>query len=454
MNVAVIGLGKLGACIAAVFASKGHNVIGADICADNVEKINAGKSPVSEPGLSDLVKQNSARLRASMNIADTVRDCEITFVIVPTPSDENGGFSLSICKDAMAEVGRGLAASSRYQVVVLTSTVLPGSVRYSLLPILEATSGKTCGVDFGVCYSPALIALGNVINEYLNPDFVMIGASDVRAADVVEEFFKTIIPTGTPQQRMTLENAELSKIALNTFVTMKITFANMLAALCEKIPGGDVDVVSDTIGLDKRIGRRYLTGGLSFGGPCFPRDNAALSYFSDQLGVESQLPKATESSNSEFVREFVHRLQPLFAKHDKVAVLGLAYKPNTSCIDASPGIGLANEFCRMGAKVFAYDPLANEMDLNSLDEQVIITDDLKECLGGASIVLITIADKQFKSLTAADFLGCARVVRVVDFWRILDAENMKTEQLIYMPAGRNNDGADAQARLAGFWSNA
>jgi UDPglucose 6-dehydrogenase len=175
--------------------------------------------------------------------------------------------------------------------------VLPGSVRHGLLPVLEKESGKACGRDFGLCYSPEFIALGSVIHDFLNPDFCLIGEQDERAGKRLEACYLEIMANRPPCRRMSLENAELTKVALNTFVTTKITYANMLAELCARMPGGDVDTVSDALGLDTRIGRRYLTGGLGYGGPCFPRDNIALGYFARAVGADAGLAEATDRLN-------------------------------------------------------------------------------------------------------------------------------------------------------------
>ena len=177
---------------------------------------------------------------------------------------------------------------------MLTSTVLPGAMRHGLLPILEQHAGKKGGAGFGVCYSPEFIALGSVIRDFLNPDFLLIGELDARVGRASRGVLcATSWAPATPVRRMTLENAELAKISVNAFVTTKITFANMLAEMCGAIPGGDVDVVSDAIGMDSRIGRKYLTGGLGFGGPCFPRDNVALGFIADALGAPRAICSTT-----------------------------------------------------------------------------------------------------------------------------------------------------------------
>ena len=250
-KVSIIGLGKLGASMAAGMASRGLDVVGVDVSRQAVDAVNDGRAPVQETGLGELIAANRDRLRATLSAEEAVLASEISFVIVPTPSDERGAFSIKYAEVAFRELGRALARKDGYHVIVLTSTVLPGSTRYGLLPILEAESGKRCGEDFGLCYNPEFIALGTVIRDFLNPDFYLLGESDARAGDALESIHRRVCLKDPVVRRMTLENAEIAKIALNSYVTMKISFANTLADLCERVPGGDVDVVSGAWGVTR-----------------------------------------------------------------------------------------------------------------------------------------------------------------------------------------------------------
>src|SRR6476660_512578 len=296
-NLSVIGLGKLGASMLASMASRGFNVIGVDIAERTVQAVNEGHAPVQETGLEEMISANHAKVRATTSHGDAVLSSDVSFVIVPTPSDRRGVFELQYAKYAFEQLGKALAKKDSYHVIVLTSTVLPGASRHGLLPVLEATSGKKCGKDFGLCYSPEFIALGSVIRDFLNPDFYLVGEFDERSGAVLEEVNRRICMKEPVVRRMSIENAEIAKIALNSYVTMKISFANTLEDLCERIPGGDVDVVTDAIGSDARIGRKYLTGGLGFAGPCFPRDNVALGFLCEHVGANAGLIVANHGYN-------------------------------------------------------------------------------------------------------------------------------------------------------------
>lgn len=450
-NYSVIGLGKLGASMAAAIASRGFNVIGVDVSQRAVDAVNAGHAPVQETNLEEMIAANKQRLHATLNHGDAVLGSDLTFVVVPTPSDERGAFSLQYVAWAFRAIGRALAQKSSYHTIVLTSTVLPGSTRQGLLPILEKESGKKCGQDFGLCYSPEFIALGSVIHDFLHPDFTLVGEFDDQSGSELEACYLQIMPNQPPCMRMSLENAELTKISVNTFVTTKITFANMLADLCERIPGGNIDVVTNALGFDRRIGHKYLKGGLGYGGPCFPRDNVALSFIARELGSRAGLAEITDQMNRALPDALARRILSLVPKGATVAILGLAYKPFSHVIEESQGVMLAKKLAHAGARVIAYDPLAAEGAKTELAYHALVLDSLDECLAEADCVLITTPDPVFKALKASSF--GAKPVIVVDFWRILDKELASKSNIEYVPFGRSTDDEANSARLQELWSD-
>ncbi len=450
-NYSVIGLGKLGASMAAAIASRGLNVIGVDVSRRAVDAVNAGHAPVQETNLEEMIAANKERVRATLDHVDAVLNSDLSFVIVPTLSDERGAFSLQHSAWAFREIGKALAKKKTYHVVVLTSTVLPGSMRYGLLPILEQESGKKCGKDFGLCYSPEFIALGSVIHDFLNPDFTLVGEFDERSGSTLEECYSQIMVNKPPCMRMSLENAELTKISVNTFVTTKITFANMLADLCERIPGGDIDVVTNALGFDRRIGHNYLKGGLGYGGPCFPRDNVALGFISRAIGSQAELAETTDHKNRSIPGAVAKRLHTLIPKGATVAVLGLSYKPYSHVTEESQSILLVKALSQAGARVLCYDPLANEQAGPELAYSATILDSLADCLAQANYVLITTPDPEFKALRASDFV--AKPVTVVDFWRILDKELKDKPDIHYIPYGRSISDEQNAVPLKELWAD-
>ncbi|GHV13941.1 UDP-glucose 6-dehydrogenase [Spirochaetia bacterium] len=449
-DVSVIGLGKLGASMVAGMASRGIKVIGVDVSPEAVTAVNEGRAPVQETDLDATIHAYRENIRATLDYADAVSHSPLSFVIVPTPSDQRGSFSLQYAADCFAAIGKALAAKPDYHVVVLTSTVLPGSTRYGLLPVLEKESGKKCGNDFGLCYNPEFIALGSVIKNFLNPDFYLLGEFDGRSGDVLAAVHNRVSANKAPIKRMTLENAEIAKIAVNSFVTLKISYANMLADICGRVPGGDVDVVSDAIGTDSRIGRKYLSGGLGFGGPCFPRDNAALAFLGEHLGADTSILRTNDAYNRDNCRRILEQLKGQIPSSGKAAVLGLAYKPLSHVVEESAGIYLCRVLCEAGYTVSAFDPLAAAEAAKVLDASSYIADSIEECLEGADIVFITTPDPAFTGLGPEQLSASGKKIYVVDFWRCLGKNMRSLPNLVYIPSGRCiSPGADEN--VAKLW---
>jgi UDPglucose 6-dehydrogenase len=443
MNVSVIGLGRLGAPMAAVFAEKGHQVIGVDVDARTIEALNAGRAPVQEPRLQEFISRNRARLSATQDAEEAVAASDLTFIIVPTPSNPDGAFSLRYVLEAAQPIGRALARKSGFHVVVLSSTVMPGSTGGQLLPALERESGKTCGRDFGLCYGPEFIALGNVIHDMLHPDLVLIGASDPRSGEMLASFYEGICDRQAGVRLMNFVNAELTKLSVNTFVTTKISYANMLAEICEKLDGADADVVTDALGVDSRIGKKYLKGALGYGGPCFPRDNQAFAALGRREGVEATLAEATDAVN----RRQTLRLTELVLEHlpegGRAGVLGLAYKPDTPVVEQSPGLLLARELRARGVPVVVYDPEAMPLARPLLDGDVEYAESMQGCAGRADVLVIATPWAEFRGLELRHLNGSGGRVTLIDCWRLFPPGRFDSETN-YLTLGT---GGQAGARM-------
>ena len=424
MNISIIGLGKLGSPMAALFAGKGHTIIGADVNPVAVDLLNKGTAPVHEPELQDWITRNKARLSATTDGFEAVRKTDATFVVVPTPSEPDGTFSLRYVIAAAQSIGAALLSKSGYHLVVLCSTVMPGSSEGVVLPILESFSGKRCGLDFGLCYNPEFIALGSVIRDMKNPDMLLIGESDPRAGEMLATIHKGIVDNNPRIARMNFINAELVKLSVNTFVTTKISYANMLAEVCEVLPGADVDVVTNAVGSDSRIGTKYLKGGLGYGGPCFPRDNVALAALFRGKGLEPTLGEATDRTNRRQVRRLLNTIFPHVPPNGTVAVLGLSYKPNTDVIENSQGIELAAALAAKGIDVVVYDPAALDNARRVLPSNVAFAQDMQDCLRNADVVVIATPWAEFQRISIQD-LKQARgdsKTTIFDCWRVLSNE--------------------------------
>jgi len=420
MKLSIIGLGKLGAPMAAVLAEKGHTVIGVDISPGYVNALNQGRAPVSEPGLEELILKNRARLSATTDCAEAVAASDVTFIIVPTPSEADGAFSLRYVLAAGESIGRALRAKNSYHLVVLSSTVMPGSTAGSLRPLLERASGKRCGEDFGLCYNPEFIALGSVIHDMLNPDLVLIGESDQRSGDILERLHEGVCESHPTIARMNFVNAELTKLSVNTFVTTKISYANMLAQVCETLPGADVAVVSRALGADSRIGAKYLKGALGYGGPCFPRDNVAFSALARRHGVPAALAEATDALNRRQVPRLAEMILGRLPASGTAGVAGLSYKPDTDVIEESQGLLLAKYLLARDVPVVVYDPAAMDNARSALLGRVRFAPSLADCAREADVLAITTPWREFESLSAdAMRPRDGRMKTVIDCWRIL-----------------------------------
>jgi UDPglucose 6-dehydrogenase len=416
MKIAVVGLGKLGAPLAAVLASKGNDVLGIDVNPEAVRLVNEGRAPVEEPGLQKLMSATRERLSATTELG-AAAGSEVTILLVPTPSDERGAFTNEYVLAALKEVGRGLAGRDDHHVVVVASTVMPESCDAEIRPALERASGRRVGETLGLCYSPEFIALGNVIRNMLEPDMVLIGESDPRAGEVLERLYGGVCENDPPFRRMSLVNAELTKIAVNTYVTMKISYANALADMCERLPGADVDAVTDALGLDTRIGRKYLRGAIAYGGPCFPRDNKAFAVLARDLGAEPLLAEATDSVNVAQTDRLARVVQSRLEAGDAVGILGLAYKPDTGVVDESPGIALARLLGEAGYDVHVYDPVAMEAALPALAGVAQARGSVAELLERSDVVVITTPWPEFAELPMGALEGTRPTV--IDCWGIL-----------------------------------
>ena len=431
----MIGLGKLGSPLAAVLASKGHEVVGVDLNPEYVSSINAGQAPVREPGLQQLIDANSARLRATRDIAAATAASEVSFIIVPTPSGSDGTFSNKHVLAAVVAIGCALRHSSSYHLVVITSTVMPGATGGALRDALERNAGREVGDGLGLCYSPEFIALGSVIADLLRPDFVLIGESDRRAGDMLQAIYEGVCEDRPTVCRMNFVNAELTKLAVNTFVTTKVSYANMIGDICDRLPDADVDVVAAAIGQDGRIGPKYLKAAMGYGGPCFPRDNIAFAVLARSLGARADIAEATDRMNRYQLDRMIERVQGRLSA-GTVGILGLAYKPNTAVIDESPSVALVHLLADKGYRVVGHDPLALGPAAAVLGSKMIPAETAAECAKQADLLVIATPWPAYRDLSAEDLSRPAGRLPVIDCWRILQPEMYgDVAEIIYLGFG-------------------
>jgi UDPglucose 6-dehydrogenase len=357
MRIGFCGLGKLGLPVSVAIAEKLHDVYGYDIDAKKRSSYRKGTVNLYEP---DLDKQLLSSLGSALHIVDSVREIvegsDIVFVAVPTPSKKNNSFDLSYVIDAVKSIGKEARGSSHPPVVTVISTMLPTSTRKYVAPTLEAASGFKVGKEIGLCYSAQFIAMGTTIEDYLHPEFCLIGESDPKAGAVMEEYYRSIVSPDVSKLHMTWENAEIIKMAYNTMIGFKIVYANTIMEMCQKVPGADVDVVSDAISQAKIriVGPRYLRGGMGDSGACHPRDNLALSWFADKLDLSADpfefVMNARYKQAEWLASELISYKKP-------IVIMAVRYKNNTNLIDYSSSLLVAEILKSKGHTAFLYDPL-------------------------------------------------------------------------------------------------
>src|SRR6266498_3540087 len=373
-SVSVFGLGKLGACIAATLAMRGFQVLGVDIDPEKVRLVNEGLTPVDEPLLGEAIKQGHPGLRATLDVKEAL-ETEASFFIPPSPSLPDGSFSNEFLLKAIQPIAKAVGrAGKKGHLFVSNSTTAPGACDRVLIPMIEKETGWQCGREFHFCYNPEFIALGNVINGLLDPDLVLIGESDAASGSALEALYRQYNRNTPRIARMSIISAELAKISLNSYITMKISFTNQLRMIAERFPGANIHHILEEIGRASRIGQKYLRSGLSYGGPCFPRDNRLVAYAARRAGLEAPLAEAADRINEQTKARLLEQVQSMVSKTDTVLVLGLAYKPDTYITEESAGLYLAQHLKRNGFRVMVHDYGATPATSPSLHEFEVLAD--------------------------------------------------------------------------------
>ena len=355
MKVAVVGLGKLGLPLAALLATSGNEVRGFDLSSSHRDSIRSGTINFKEPRLTELLMDARESFVVVNSISEAMNNVEVVFVIVPTPSMPSGEFTNKFVIDALNEIGTAIAGRNKRIVIDIVSTVMPNSCAGVLSQALEETSGRKIGEDLGLCYNPEFIALGSVIHDMEYPDMHLIGQSSDWAGELVESALKTITRREVPARRMSLTEAELVKIAVNNYVTMKISYANMLYQAALTLEDVNIDTITNAIGLDSRIGTKYLRAAAPYGGPCFPRDTRALSFLYGKLGLEDSLSEATDLANqnhTSFISKFI---QKNAIEGARIGICGVSYKTGTQVIEESPGIAIGRKLAEDGHEIRFWD---------------------------------------------------------------------------------------------------
>lgn len=391
MKITIIGAGYVGLVTAACFAELGNTVTCVDIDKNRVNMINSGKAPMYEPGLDDLLKRHVGKnIKATDNILQ--KDFDVAFICVGTPSKNDGSTNLDFIKSAAKDIGLAIKQKTSYSVVIIKSTVPPGTTE-SIIPAIEKESGKKCGRDFGIVMNPEFLPEGRAIQDFMEPDRTVIGAFDDLSYDTMKKLY---IAMKTPVIRTNLRTAEMIKYTSNSFLATKISFANEIGNVCKQL-GIDVYEVMDVVGQDKRIGRLFLNSGIGYGGSCFKKDLNSLIHTAKKNKIEPKILTAVNDVNEiqplRILTLAKNKLGTLTGKN--IIILGLAFKPDSDDMREAPSIYVINQLLAGGAIIKAYDPAALENTKKILGNKIQYATSLKDALSFGDIIFILTEWKEF-----------------------------------------------------------
>jgi len=434
MKIVILGSGYVGLVTGTCFADKGHKVYCIDVDPKKVNSIKKGIPLIFEPGLEKLLKKNIKNGNLEAFLAKEFYSkkifANISFICVPTPSNDDGSINLKFIEFASKDLGNYLKNVNQYHVVVVKSTVVPGTTDSVVLPLLEKHSGKKVGKDFGLCMNPEFLREGSAIEDFLKTDKIVIGAIDEKSGKILEGVYENW-DKSIPRINTNLRTAEMIKYTQNSFLATKISFINEIANICQRV-GVDAKDVSYAIGLDPRISPKFLRFGVGYGGSCFPKDVKALISTAEKTGYTPELLKSVVSINEKQPLEALKMVDDLEGK--TVSILGLSFKPDTDDIRESPSIKLITELQKHNTVIKAYDPKAAE-NMRKLFPDITYTNSPKESLRDSDVCFVMTEWKEIKELKPKDFLISMKTPFVVDGRRVFDPEEKKKAGISYKGIG-------------------
>ncbi len=432
MHIAVIGTGYVGLVTGACFAEFGVDVTCVDVDTTKIEKLNKGVIPIYEPGLDQIVEKNvkAGRLHFTTDVSDAVKGSQVVFLAVGTPPKEDGSPDMSYYQQAAKDVAE---AMNGYKVLVTKSTVPIGTGKW----LREfVTANLKTPTEFGVASNPEFLREGAAIDDFMRPDRVVIGSNEERAIEVMKELYRPLYLIETPIVITSLEAAELIKYAANAFLATKITFINEVANLCDAI-GCDVHDVARGMGMDNRIGRKFLHPGPGYGGSCFPKDTRALTTVADQFGVETRIVDAVIEANERQRDAMIPKIERLVGDLNgkKIGVLGLSFKPETDDMRESPAIEIVHAMIARGATVRAYDPVAMDEARHFLNGIEYASDEYDAIKDADALVIVT-EWNQFRALDMEKVKSLLKAPKIADLRNIYEPADMRELGFDYVGVGR------------------
>ncbi len=438
-TVSIVGLGYVGLCTASVFSAKGIKTLGVDIDRERVAEIAKGKPPFHEPQLEPMLKKalRQKKLEVTSDVS-RVDETTTTFITVGTPGNPDGSINLGQVKNATQDLGSAISDKKTYHLVVVKSTVIPGTTTGTVKPVLEASSGKTIGQSLGLCANPEFLSEGNAIQGTLQPDRIIIGANDQKSARTLKHLYTQLYKHQQPPTITTNpETAEMVKYANNAFLATKVSYINTIANICQHIPGVDVNIVAEAIGHDPRIGPLFLKAGPGYGGSCFHKDIQALIAYSRKNGYDPELLQATEETNEHQASRVVELAENLLGtlKETRIAVLGLAFKKDTDDIREAASLRVIDNLRKRGAKVVGYDPMATPNAKRTLSDDIDFAPGPLEALQDADCCIVMTEWNEIRKLTARDYRERMKTPNIVDARKVYQHENFRDVNYVSIGLG-------------------
>ncbi|MEL7061204.1 MAG: UDP-glucose/GDP-mannose dehydrogenase family protein [Acidobacteriota bacterium] len=434
MKICVVGSGYVGLVTGACLADFGMNVTGVDKDEEKVASLLEGEIPIFEPGLRTLVRKNMEqnRLRFTTDLPPAIQEAQAVFIAVGTPPLPDGSADLKFIRQVAESIGENL---NGYKAIVTKSTVPTGTGKMVEQIVAEKSEGRH---DFAVVSNPEFLREGSAIEDFLHPDRVVVGTRDPRAIEIMHQIYAPLVRAGVPFVDTDVETAEMIKYASNGFLATKISFINEMAALCEAY-GADVETVARGMGLDNRIGPRFLKPGPGFGGSCFPKDTRAVANIATQQGLTFRIIEAVLEANRRTQERMVVKVrEALDGSFDgkTVGVLGLSFKPDTDDIRESPALPIVQALLDGGAAVRAYDPAAMEATKAEIDGDVHYAENAYEVADGADALVILTEWNQFRALELETLNDALAQPLIIDLRNLYDPQKMAEAGFRYISVGR------------------
>jgi len=399
MKIGIVGLGFVGLSLSSVLASKGYRTIGIDIDKRKCEKISNGNSPFFEPDLEKTLRIGLKKELTISNDFSLLNDCDFIFVTVGTPQSEDGTIDLSMIKKSITTIGKALHKNNKNPIILIKSTVVPGTIKNTILPILEKKSNKKEGRDFGLISNPEFLQESSAIKDTKFPHAVVLGGYKTKYMRKANNFFSKLHPK-TPIIITNHQTAEMIKYANNSFLATKISFINQLSNICQNIPEANIDDIAKTIGLDPRIGKLFLNAGPGYGGSCLPKDMKALINFANNIGINPTLLNAVEEINIKQIDQIISLIKQKLGdiSSKRITILGTAFKSDTDDIRDSVAIKLIKKLLKRKAKIIIHDPKAIQNTMNIFGKRISYAKSINDALSKSQCVVIMTQWKQYENL--------------------------------------------------------